>query len=156
MPLPAAGARVRSSDFAAIFPNGVDAWEPYTPALVQATGTVTATVTYAAYFKIGRSVTFAVNLTVTGAGTAGGHVTVSLPVAATASWVGMNFGAGIVYDVSANTVYPGTPQAITTTTVAMYPTTTAGSPSFLGAREFAAALASGDIVRVSGTYESAA
>lgn len=65
MPLPAAGARVRSSDWTTVFPVGVDAWAPYTPTWYYSATPVTlgnGTIT-GAYTRIGRTVFFRIHAT---------------------------------------------------------------------------------------------
>lgn len=70
----------------AIFPLGPPdvAWTAFTPTLTQGV-TVTKTVTYARYMKVGRTVLAQVRLAVTGAGTAGTKISAGLPPPAGAS-----------------------------------------------------------------------
>lgn len=124
------------------------AWTTYTPTLTQS-GSVTKTVTYAAYSRVGRTITFAVDLAATGTGTGANAVTVSLPVTAASSGA-VPCGSGWIYDASVTTNYKGIAYLVTTTTVALV-----GNGGNLGASEFTAALASGDAVRISGSYEAA-
>lgn len=125
-------------------------WTSYTPSLVQS-GTVTKTVTYGRYIKLGRLVIFQVLLAVTGSGSSATKVTVALP--ATAAQAGnMEVGVGSIYDASATTAYGGRVVLDTTGTAAMSPV--AGG-SYLGVATFTQALASGDSVSMLGVYESA-
>ena len=129
------------------------AWTPFAPVLSQS-GTVTATVMYSRYTRIGRTITYQGLLAVTGTGTAVTAVVVSLPVAA-AQAGNMSIGSGFVFDLSVTTNYAGLAVANATTTMAFVPTTN-NSGTFLGVSGgFSAALASGDAVTWSVTYEAA-
>ena len=55
------------------------AWTSYTPVLKQGSTTVSATVTYAKYKQIGKTVFLTVKLVSTGTGSAGGRIAVSAP-----------------------------------------------------------------------------
>lgn len=127
------------------------AWTAFTPTLVQS-GAVTKTVTYGKYTRIGRTIHFAVDLSVTGTGTASNVVAIGLPVTAAAS--GPHMGVGGIYDSSAGTFYNGMSYLTTTTTAGIF-SAVDGLATALGGRGFTAALAAGDIVRVTGTYEAA-
>lgn len=130
----------------------IGTWTSYTPTLTQST-TVTKTVNYAKYLKVGRAVMFAVDLAVTGAGTGANAVTLTVPV--TAAVTNLQIGPGAVYDSSASTLYNGNAFLVTATTVNIWPGPD-GAASALGVRDFTAALAANDLVRVSGIYEAAA
>lgn len=129
-----------------------DAWTTYTPTLTQS-GAVTKTVTYAAYQRTGRMVTVSLILAVTGSGTASNTVTVSLPVTAKVA-NNLPVGIGGIFDTSVGTYNPGIVVFNTTTTAAMRPANSTTS-TFLGAGIFTAALASGDSVEMTITYEAA-
>jgi hypothetical protein len=133
------------------FPLGVDAWTGYTPTLTQS-GAVTKTVTYAKYQRIGRTIFFAADLAVTGAGTGANEVLIGLPAAAAATSV--QIGVGMIYDTSAGILYSGTAGLVSSTTVRIWPAAD-GAAIGLGVRAFVAALAAGDLVRLTGTYEAA-
>lgn len=133
----------------AAFPVGVVAWTSYTPTLTQS-ATVTKTVTYANYMKIGRLVIAVVNLAVTGAGTSSNAVRVGLPVDAVTTQ--LEIGGGIIYDTSANTMYTGEWAIATTTTVEMH--IDQASAASWGSSP-TTALANGDIVRFHVMYEAA-
>lgn len=128
-----------------------DAWTTYTPSLTQS-GTVTKTVSYAAYQRMGRMITVLVRLIVTGTGTGANAVVVGLPV--TASAANLIAGSGIVFDSSASAVYKGLVNLASTTTVRLY---YAGDTtvSSLGQAGFTAGLASNDEVQFCATYEAA-
>jgi hypothetical protein len=154
MPLPLAGARIKAADLAAIFPLGVDAWMPYTPTVSQgATTDIAKTVTYSAYFKEGRKVTWEFYLTVTGTGTAAAGVGVTLPVlAATNATVA---GVIFLYDASSLTGYVAAAIPASTSVVSGWisgGTNTAGSTGGV----FTAAIANGDQIRGQIIYEAAA
>lgn len=132
------------------------AWASYTPTLTQS-GTVTCTVDRAVWTRIGKTIHFMVALTVTGTGTANNAVTVSLPATAATSLRSIP-GSGYIGDVSVTTNHPGFAFLQTTTTVVLFNsfTTTSSLQYALGGTGsgFTAALASGDVVQISGTYES--
>jgi hypothetical protein len=124
----------------------------WTPAVTQSVS-VTVTVSYAVYSRVGRRIWFDVLLTVTGAGTAANDVTISLPV--TAVLAGLRIGSGTIQDVSASLEYWG-PLVNTSTTVARIKSTNATVNTYLGTSGFTAGLAAGDFVFLQGTYEAAA
>jgi hypothetical protein len=131
------------------------AWTTYAPVLVQS-GPVAATVNRATYMRIGRTIHFQVSLSVTGSGSAGSAVTVSLPVTAASSGF-MIPGGGHIGDSSAATNYPGLTWLQSTTSVVLFAAAvTSGTLAYpLGQTSFTAALAAGDAVTVAGTYEAA-
>lgn len=133
------------------------AWASYTPVLTQSGG-VTCTVDRAVWTRIGKTIHFMVALSVTGTGTANNAVTVSLPATAATSLRSIP-GGGYIGDVSATTNFPGIAFLQTTTTVVLFNsfTTTSSLQYALGGTGsgFTAALANGDVVQISGTYEEA-
>lgn len=129
-----------------------DAWNTWTPTLTQS-GSVTVTVARATYFRAGRLIHFNAVLSVTGSGTSSNEVLMSLPVTAASSAFIIG-GGGYLTDASASTQYPGLPYLKTTTTIGLLPSATTGL-GLLGALGFTAALASGDVVAISATYEAA-
>jgi hypothetical protein len=135
----------------AAFPLGVAGWTSYTPTLTQ-NATVTKTVTYAKYQRVGRTIFFIVELLVTGTGTASNAIIVGLPV--TAASANKIIGSGIVFDTSATALYKGLVNLLSTTTVALYWTgdTTVSSIGVVG---MSAGLAVNDQVQLSGFYEAA-
>jgi len=136
----------------AAFPNGAvsSAWTTFTPTLTQS-GTVTKTVTYASYMKIGRLVIANVLLAVTGSGTGGNGVKVGLPV--TAAQAGnMACGSFWIIDSSAVTNYTGVAELDSTSVVKGVAN---AQSSELGSASFTAALASGDTVSYAVMYEAA-
>lgn len=134
------------------FPLAAVAWSSYTPTLTQSV-TVTATVTYAKYMQIGKIINVNVLLTVTGAGTLGADIFVTLPVTAAASFSNLTaVGAGRVFDTSASLNYVGTAVSNTTARIGIVPNAGNG---YLGSTSFTAALAAGDTVSFCATYEAA-
>jgi hypothetical protein len=127
------------------------AWTGYTPTLTQS-ATVTKTVTYAKYQRVGRLVIAQGLLTVTGAGTAANAVAIGLPVTAAAS--DLIVGSGNIFDVSANTTHKGVAYLASTTTLWLLAANTTANTA-LGVDSFAAGLASPDAVRFQVMYESA-
>jgi len=107
--------RDNSNEFAPLFA----AWTTYTPQIDQgATTNIAKTVTYARYLKIGRLAIVQARLDISGTGTAGSAVTITLPTAvvpvsntASAGY----FGWGLIFDNSTNTQYVINVRASTTT-----------------------------------------
>lgn len=134
----------------AVVPNGPDGWSSYTPTLTQS-GAVTKTVTYAKYMKVGRLVVANVLLAVTGAGTAGVKIQVSLPVTPAFSASNAVMGSFWLVDASASTNYSGAAVVEPGALVIGIPNAAAAG---LGQASMTAALASGDTVGMSVSYES--
>lgn len=95
------------------------AWTSYTPQIDQgATTNITKTVSYARYLKVGRLAIVQFRLDVTGSGTAGSAVTVTLPSAVVpvgAGASGNTFGFCQIYDSSTAINYGGQIRPTTTT-----------------------------------------
>jgi hypothetical protein len=128
------------------------AWTTFTPTLVQS-GTVTKTVTYARFVRLGRTIFAQVDLSVTGSGTGANQVVIGLPVSAASGT--LMVGTGLIYDSSATLVYNAIAEVMAGGAgVALRPTTSTTNAN-LGVTAFTAALASGDIVRYGVTYEAA-
>lgn len=146
-------AQVRDNLNAA-FPLGAPdvAWTGYTPTLTQS-ATVTKTVTYAKYTRVGRTIIGSVYLTVTGTGTASNAIKVGAPVAAAAT--GLILGPAYVFDTSAALLYTAVATLSSTTEIQMLGTVNGAATPVLGALGFTAALASGDLVLVNFQYEAA-
>lgn len=122
----------------------------YTPTISQggATADIAKTVTYAKYSQSGRRVLVVVAVTVTGSGTAGQPIQVSLPVTAAAS--GFTIGTGFIHDAGAAVYYVAV-RANTTTSVVFHrdgATANVGvAPNF--------ALAANDVIEFHVEYEAA-
>jgi hypothetical protein len=124
-------------------------WTSWAPTVTQA-GSITKTVTYARYIKLGRLVIAQAYLAITGAGSSATAVTVSLP--ATAAQSALPVGTFYLYDASAGFNYVVPASLASTTTVNGLITGTSG---VIGTNTFTAALASGDSVLIDVKYESA-
>lgn len=126
---------------------GFGAWTGYTPTLTQSSE-VTKTVTYAKYAKVEDLVIAVVDLSVTGSGSSGNDITITLPVTAAAS--GGVIGSGRILD-SGTSNYTGAVEMLSATTVCIIGYNQAApigtTPSF--------ALAAGDLVRFMVAYEAA-
>lgn len=152
MPLPLAGALIKASDFAALFPVGADAWTTYTPTWTQSVA-ITKTVGQARYTKVGRKVSAHVQMTATGAGVANNAVVGGLPPYAAASAAGFGVvGAGYFYDASVNTVY-AVSVLLGATGVQFRTGTSTGDLGATGG-VFTAAIAAGDILTYFVEYEA--
>lgn len=128
----------------------------WTPTVTQS-GTVTKTVTYGAYSRVGRRIHASCLLAITGSGTASNLITLSLPTGATND--GVVLGTGYINDASVPTWYPGIVQA-TGSGANCYLNTTGGGlsepNSRLGSAVFTAGLASGDAIAVQLSYDTSA
>lgn len=130
-----------NSEILSPFPLGIGAWTSYTPSFTQG-GTVTKTVEYAAYTRIGDLVLAHFSLAPTGAGTAAQPIRVGLPPYVPIPYRLLG-GTVDVFDASASVWYIGAAAYATTTTVAGQ---ASGVGSVLGQAGMAAALAVGDVV----------
>jgi hypothetical protein len=130
--------------------GGVGGWTSFTPTIDQgASLNIAKTVTYSKWTRgPRRTITFNFVLTLTAGGTAGSAVTVTLPV--TAASASAMVGHGQVFDSGAQQ-YPCTIQASIATQVAFSPD---GVGNLWGITP-SLALASGDILRGTVTYEAA-
>ena len=125
----------------------------WTPTVTQS-GSVTVTVSYAKYQRIGRLIHAQCKLDVTGSGTGANAVIIGgLPVTAATS--NLIVGTAMVYDVSATSNYPAHARLASTTTLDLYGTTAVSADPRLGVTTFTAALASGDAVWADFNYEAA-
>ena len=127
------------------------AWETWTPTVTQ-TGNVTVTINYAKYTRIQKLVVAQFYLTVTGTGTAGSAVSVSLPITNYAASSQM-VGGGFIFDASATNLYTVQSQIASTTTVQFYSDQT-GTASFWGIAPNVG-LAVNDQIRCTVSYEAA-
>lgn len=127
------------------------AWRDYTPVISQgATSNIAKTIVRARYAVRGFDVLVMGDLLVTGAGSAGSTVNISLPV--TASRAGYHStGNMLIYRTSTDTAYNGEATLNTATQIVLQSDGAAGgwgvAPSV--------ALANGDIIRFNLTYEAA-
>ena len=128
------------------------AWTSWTPAVTQS-GSVTVTNTRSRYARYGRTIHFSTQLAVTGTGTGSNAITVTLPV--TAAVADMTIGTGIFQDASTGVYYPAILYCTTTGVFELWDPQASSTVVAIGNSTFAGALASGDIFRLSGTYEAA-
>ena len=112
------------------------------------------TVTAARYAGIGAMSWVSVVLAVTGTGTSGTALTVSLPSGHNNTNVNAVLGQGYVYDSSAGTIYRAIALAASATTVRLQ-RTDSGSLTSIGS-DPSFALGNGDIVAFTAMYERAA
>lgn len=150
MSIPLAGQKVKAADLAAIFPVNTDAWTSYTPTWTQS-ATITKTVARAAYMKIGRLVVVNGILVATSAGVANNPIIVTLPFAPVGSGpVGSSFlnDTGTAF-YSGNVYITGTGSNVQFmnggSSTAFWGQTGGG---------FTAAIASGDVLYWTATYEA--
>lgn len=129
----------------------------WTPTVTQS-GSVTVTVAYGKYLRIGRMIFAQCVLGVTGSGTGANDVVIgSLPATAATNSPLFPVGTGVINDSSATppaggTAYPGFAVLASTTTVKIMGT----NGGILGSTLFTAGLASGDTISASIAYEAAA
>jgi len=126
------------------------AWTTYAPTLTQS-ATVTHTATVARYKQIGKTVHVSLYLAITGAGTAGNAVVVSLPVTAQQGAVLLAVGHGTFFDAAPAT-YVVTAKTASTTTVQLFHDTSGNSAFGIAP---AVTCASGDVLSLDLTYEAA-
>lgn len=124
----------------------------YTPAVTQS-GSVAVTVNHAAYQKVGRRVIGNLLVSVSGSGTGGNAITISLPHA-TSSSTGFALGHGYLLDSSASAYYPFVCYRSGSTAMSLLRTAHEGTTPFLGISGFSAALAVGDVITCAFTYLS--
>jgi hypothetical protein len=124
----------------------------YTPAVTQS-GSVTVTVNHAAYQKVGRRVIGNLLVSVSGSGTGGNAISISLPHA-TSSSTGFALGHGYLLDSSASAYYPFIAYRSGASAMTLLRTAHEGTTPFLGVSGFTAALAAGDVITCAFTYLS--
>jgi hypothetical protein len=134
-----------------IVSTGLGAWATYIPTLTQS-GAVTKTVNAARYMKVGRHIVAQVFLTVTGAGTGGNAILVGLPETAVSA---LAFGSGYLLDASGGLFYAGVAYPSSTTAAGILIGNGAGVANVAGIAGFTGALASGDVIGMNFSYESA-
>jgi hypothetical protein len=132
--------------------------ESYAPTLTQ-NNTVSATVSYAKYQQINKLVRVEFQLIVTGTGTAGNKITLSLPIAAfnNNTNVFSVVGGANFYDASSTVVYPAFVIMWGTTAVSFVNSsnTVANSTQYVGNSQFTAAITTNDYIAGSFIYEAA-
>ena len=94
------------------------AWTSWTPTIAQGVTTnIAKTVAYAKYVLVGKLAIANVRLDVTGTGTAGSSLTISLPSAITSASTSPRLGGAHIFDSSTTTRYTGQAEWATTTTL---------------------------------------
>lgn len=128
-------------------------WINFTPTLTQS-ATVTNTVQYARYSKMGRIITLNVYLSVTGSGTGANPVVVGLPVPAAFTAFPLTIGTGQIFDQSAAINYAGILRISGSQTASFVPGAQTAANGLLGNATFTAGLTNLDEISYSGTYEA--
>jgi len=123
-------------------------WTTYSPTITQ-TNTPTKTTHYAKYKQIGKTVFVNVHVTFTSAGTAGGRIKCSLPIAVGDAGISQ-IGSGLFFD-SGTAYYPGSAILIDANNVELY---THASANAFGSSP-AVTIANNDELNFSLTYEVA-
>lgn len=134
--------------------GNVSAWNTYTPSLTQS-ATITKTVTYARYWKHGRTVVAQGSLAATSNGTANNVIKIGLPVAGVATLV----PGGLIWWIASGVYYPAFAAMDTTSTiVGVLPTLAVnlGQTATVGGSAYDNQVASGDTLAFSFVYEAAA
>lgn len=128
-------------------------WIDFTPVLAQgaATPNISKTVNYCRYCKVGRLVTVAMSLSITGPGTSGQEIQIqSLPSAITGASASGMCGTFVFLDAG-STFYTGAATGVTTNNLRFYVSSNGNpmgvNPTF--------AIANGDAIQLSLTYEAA-
>jgi hypothetical protein len=147
-----AGDVLTASDLNTYSSHEGGAWTTYTPTWTQSIG-VTKTVNRAVYARAGRLIHFSVKMTATGAGTGSNAMRVTLPVNATTSTIVA--GQGYFLDSSSGIIYSAILYVDAVDSVQLFATSTDASNVALGSAVFTAAIAAGDVVSISGSYEAA-
>jgi hypothetical protein len=131
------------------------AWTAYTPTIDQGVTTnITKTVTQSEYKQEGSTLTWQFYIVVTGAGTAGSIVTLTLPVAAAAGAAEVKAaGNGQIFDSSAATRYGMELETSASGTVLLYAGDSTGSNGWGGVPSIA--LANNDQLRGLAVYQVA-
>ena len=147
------GAALTESDINLYLMGEGGAWTSWTPTVTQS-GSVTVTNTRSRYARYGRTIHFSLEVTVTGSGTGTNQIVVTLPVTAADAGVASGI-TGHLLDSSSTTNYAFVGYTTSATTFRLKSTSTDGALGLLGSTTFTAALASGDLIFASGTYEAA-
>lgn len=131
-------------------------YSTYTPTLFQ-NGTVTTSQATGRFLQIGKLVHGIVFLVASGTGSAGNRVKVSLPVTPATQSVFSPNGNGILYDASSFNVYPCqiVCEDATYFNLTLTNAIVANGAQYLGVSQFTAAVASGDQIGFTFTYEAA-
>lgn len=141
--------------------SGVPAWvagafTTWTPTVTQS-GSVTVIANEATYFRLGRMITCWATLTVTGSGSSGNAVVVSLPVTAKAGYSVYSVTGEGELTQAETSGFAGLVRMATSTTFKLRDLNTTAGNVYLGesSSTYGAALANGDIISFHLTYEAA-
>lgn len=124
-------------------------WIDFTPTLVVGV-TVTKTVTYARYMRVGRKITAQCLLTATSSGSASTQIAIGIPITASTALVPVG---AFFYQDTGTAIYAGISTLATTTVVSG---NSNGSTAYMGQNGPAVTVVSGDIIGYEITYEAAA
>lgn len=131
-----------------------DAWPTFNPTLTQS-GAVGKTNTYTKVRRIGRTIIEQGYLTCDGTGAPVGANAITVSTSTTAVQAGaLPVGTALIIDASTGNYYRATAHMLTTGTIGFMSTNT-NTGAYLGANDFVAALAVGDVVAYEITYEAA-
>lgn len=126
----------------------------WSPSIVQG-ATPTLTVSRATYHRQGRRISGDAYVTLTGAGTAGNIVTITVPVAMATASANTIVGTGWIFDQSLGVFHYGILMRSSSTTVNFLIPAQASAATYLGTAGFTAAFAASDVVSIQFDYESA-
>jgi len=156
----AAGLTLAPGVFGSSYSEGMpaslvsDAWPTFNPTLTQS-GAVGKTNTYTKVRRIGRTIIEQGYLTCDGTGAPVGANAITVSTSTTAVQAGaLPVGTALIIDASTGNYYRATAHMLTTGTIGFMSTNT-NTGAYLGANDFVAALANGDVVAYEITYEAA-
>lgn len=149
---PLAGSLAKASNWSDVFATDVDGWDTYTPTWLQGATNITKTVSRGHYMKIGRTVHLEVGLVATGAGTANNRITVSLPFTGVAGFTPVD---SFIFVDAATAIYNGIVVPHSASAVRFFSGQNPGTDLGLTGGGFTAAIAAGDTLSFSMTYEAA-
>lgn len=133
---------------------GYGGWTSYNPTVAQG-GTMTWSATENAWTRVGRTIHFKVNVTITG-GISTGTTTIEIALPVTGAAAYDIVGSGFIYDASTAIYYPAIAMMKgTATSVWMLSTAVDSTQPTLGLGVFTDGLDVNDTIRLAGTYEAA-
>ena len=149
-----------SSSWSSLVNPAHGAWITWSGALEanvqQSAAFIARTVNIAQYIRIGRFCTYEFSMTLSGAGSAGQHVNVTLPFNHANGATAISSGTGGVFDVSAGLGYGAfvVPSTAAPSLAWFGSVTSTAADNRLGVATFTAALATGDVVNGTITYQT--
>ena len=147
------GAALTESDIVTYLAGEGGAWSSWTPVVTQS-ATPTLTNTRSRYARYGRTIHFSLKVDITSSGTGGNAIVITLPVTAADASVVSSI-TGVLRDSSSGNNFPFIGYTNNTTSFRLKDATATGNLGLLGSTTFTDALASGDEIWASGTYEAA-